>query len=191
MCERHPSHVKDDIIIAKIMIIGRTYSASLERRRKRKIHSVGEKFYEDQVAPAVRQSAIDDWLRQLATDEKKTSALPLEIHRKLTDLFSEISGLRKRSLASKYLHFHFPERFYIYDSYAQKAVRKAVGKIMHDTVSENAERCDTPYAKFFRNCETLRKDIRVSFGLALTPRDLDKVLLKFHAADIRFPLFKK
>jgi len=33
----------------------------------------------------------------------------------LTDLFREISGLEKRSLASKYLHCHFLRATYIYD----------------------------------------------------------------------------
>jgi len=40
-------------------------------------------------------------------------------------LFSKISGLNKRSLASKYLHFHVPELFYISDSRAYDAMRNS------------------------------------------------------------------
>ena len=39
-------------------------------------------------------------------------------HLFLTNAFQDISGQDKRSLASKYLHFHVPNMFYIYDSRA-------------------------------------------------------------------------
>lgn len=42
-------------------------------------------------------------------------------HKWLTNIFCEITDLEKRSLASKYLHFHYPHLFYIYDSRSNKA----------------------------------------------------------------------
>ena len=33
LCKNHPKHDADDAIIAKIMIIGRTYAAAIERRK--------------------------------------------------------------------------------------------------------------------------------------------------------------
>ena len=53
----------------------------------------------------------------------------ISVHNFLTVIFNEISGLDKRSLASKYLHFHLPNLFYIYDSRADNAIRKMVKTI--------------------------------------------------------------
>ena len=49
----------------------------------------------------------------------------VKVHYLTTKLFSKISGLNKRSLASKYLHFHVPELFYIFDSRAYDAMRNS------------------------------------------------------------------
>lgn len=52
----------------------------------------------------------------------------LYIHKFLTDLFYELTGLNKRSLASKYLHFHCPDLFFIYDSRAHSNLVQFVKK---------------------------------------------------------------
>jgi len=36
MCQSYPGHSKDDEIVAKIWLIGRSYAASIERRRNAK-----------------------------------------------------------------------------------------------------------------------------------------------------------
>jgi hypothetical protein len=45
------------------------------------------------------------------------------------DLFAAITQREKRSLASKYLHFHVPHVFYLYDSRARRAITKVVPRL--------------------------------------------------------------
>jgi len=64
LCRNHPDHSRDDVIIAKIWLIGRTYAAAIERRLV--AHKTeGDAFYETEVAPKIRSSGIDDWFRTL------------------------------------------------------------------------------------------------------------------------------
>ena len=49
-----------------------------------------------------------------------------EAHARTTELFTKIRGLEKRSLASKYLHFHVPGLFFIYDARAIAGMRKVM-----------------------------------------------------------------
>ncbi|MCI0640696.1 MAG: hypothetical protein L0Y72_16605 [Gemmataceae bacterium] len=44
LCQEHPGHKKRDEIIAKIWLIGRSYSASIERRRH--VYPSDGEFYE-------------------------------------------------------------------------------------------------------------------------------------------------
>jgi len=125
LCAKYPRHDAEKEILAKIWLIGRSYAAAIERRKNSKQDA--EQFYLKTVAPAIRNSDIDTWLSDIAWERKPTSenySGIVAVHKKLTDLFFDISGMKKRSLASKYLHFHFPHLFYIYDSRASSAVAK-------------------------------------------------------------------
>src|ERR1700741_48060 len=121
MCKTNPEHKSNQIIIGKIWLIGRAYAAAVERRRN-KGSETGDAFYEEVVAPKISHSDIDKWFEAIRASNKEDVALHLQTHSKVTNLLTEISGLEKRSLASKYLHFHFPQLFYIYDSRAQNVV---------------------------------------------------------------------
>jgi hypothetical protein len=121
MCHANPEHKQDQIIIGKIWLIGRTYAAAIERRRTTE-GAIGDDFYESEVAPKIRKSEIDNWFEAIRKGNPDDLTLHLEVHARVLKLFTEISGLKKRSLASKYLHFHFPERFLIYDSRAYKVI---------------------------------------------------------------------
>ncbi|MBI3609982.1 MAG: hypothetical protein HY204_04660 [Nitrospirae bacterium] len=175
LCRDHPDHADDGVIIGKIWLIGRSYAAAIERRNKNHSKYSGDQFYEKVVAPKIKQSEIDWWFKTIADSDPTNSDLAIKFHKKLMDLFREISGKDKRSLASKYLHFHFPDRFYIYDSRAQKAIvkltegvgRKNLPRVVHDP----------PYAKFFLRCLSLVEQITPVIGRRLSPRELDKVLL--------------
>lgn len=108
----------------------------------------------------------------------ENSAAALKVHKKFTDLLSEITGLQKRSFASKYLHFHFRSRFFIYDARAEKSV----GELVNDQrpnrhFSEGKRSSDAAYARFFSRCEQLSRGIRDLIGRDLDPREVDKVLL--------------
>jgi hypothetical protein len=103
LCEQHPLHTNEDEILAKIWLVRRSYSAAIERRREsRKIGGEALLRYS--------RPTIENCVELIDT------------HKRLTDLFRDITGLEKRSLASKYLHFHFRNLFYIYDSRAAQSL---------------------------------------------------------------------
>lgn len=171
LCKNHPRHDQDSTIIAKIWLIGRSYAAAIERRLNVAKMPVGDGFYEDNVAPTVRASKIDAWFDSIT--ETVSTEKYLEIHAKVTKLFSDISGMQKRSLASKYLHFHFPQHFYIFDSRACNALRQLAKPVRR----RHAGQYDRDYAAFCSRCESLNDQVARLLGRRLTPRELDKVLL--------------
>jgi hypothetical protein len=176
MCAANREHVRDDVIIAKIWLIGRTYAAAIERRRD-KGDAIGDAFYETKVGPQIRDSDIDKWFEALDNGSNEDMALNLETHKRVLDLFTKISGLEKRSLASKYLHFHFPLRFYIYDSRACtviSALTKPIGKRL-PSLREH----DDVYARFSLRCRDLNERIDSLAGRHLSTREFDKVLLAY------------
>ena len=58
LCRNHPEHKKIAEIIAKVWLIGRSYAASIERRRN--ADQFGDGFYEATVAPTIKESGIDN-----------------------------------------------------------------------------------------------------------------------------------
>jgi hypothetical protein len=177
LCKDHPRHTVDAIIIAKVLLIGRTYSAAMERGRKKR-RGEGD-FYETRVAPMIRRSDIDKWFAALRRDKKNADTnLNLETHMKVVKLFAKISGRGRRSLASKYLHFHFPQRFYIYDSGAKRAISKLIKLMPNRTRPQRSLKHDFAYARFYYRCQAINKRIAPRVGRPLSPRDLDNVLLE-------------
>lgn len=174
LCRMNPDHKRKDIILAKIWLIGRSYAASIERRRDKGEAASGDVFYEKTVGPKILCSPIDAWFCELANDPN--IALVLATHARVMNLFADISGLEKRSLASKYLHFHFPELFYIYDSRASTAISRLTSSVKKHRLA-SLEKYDAVYARFFLRCLDLNKEVDSLVGKHLTPRDVDKVLL--------------
>jgi hypothetical protein len=182
MCRTYPDHKQDQIIIGKIWLIGRTYAAAIERRRTT-VGALGDAFYETVVAARIRESEIDNWFEAVRKSEADDLALHLEVHMHVMKLFRTISGLEKRSLASKYLHFHFPQHFYIYDSRAQKVISELtepVGKRI-PTLREH----DDVYARFFLRCQGLHQGFDTQLGRPLSIREFDKVLLAYSRPAVR------
>jgi hypothetical protein len=149
MCSANPEHKEDQVIIGKIWLIGRTYAAAIERRRTTE-GALGDAFYETVVARRIRESEIDSWFEAIRKSDANDLALHLEIHFRVMKLFTTISGLEKRSLASKYLHFHFPNHFYIYDSRAQKVISELTEPIGRKIPTPKEH--DDVYARFFLRC---------------------------------------
>ncbi len=98
----------------------------------------------------------------------------LDAHGYLVRLFEKLTSKGKRSLASKYLHFHRPNLFFIYDSRAMSSIRRlsVPGQVIHAPRSADCE-----YAAFVSKALGLREQIRAEFGAQLTPRQLDRLLL--------------
>ena len=118
LCRKKPLHKKQEIVIAKIWLIGRSYSAALERFAKEDGDLVGDEFYETTIWQTFRDSEIDDRLKKVEDNlniSKENLVDSLELHGYLTQKLNEITRHNKRSFSSKYLHFHLPDLFFIYD----------------------------------------------------------------------------
>jgi hypothetical protein len=187
MCEEQPKHKSINIISSKLWIIGRAYAAAIERgagKKFRKGLKPGEDFCQKKAAPAIKKEKIDKWIDAVSDIPRLTKEnleKSLECHKKVTDLFKKITGKKKRSLASKYLHFHAPYAFFIYDSRAKKRVGQEIEKLF----SKKNLRFDYPknydpgYASFCARCIFYRDILEKKLRKKITPRMLDMKLLGY------------
>lgn len=179
LCREHPRHTEIGVVLAKILLIGRVYAAAIERRKSK--NEGNDDFYTTTVAPKIIESPIDFWIEAAKKPKPATAAaldIMIEIHGRTTQLFREISDLEKRSLASKYLHFHVPHLFFIYDTRAvngMRSVSKIVGRVSSYTGSGDKE-----YRNFAEKCSRLRSHCKAEFGAQLSPRQLDNLLLALY-----------
>lgn len=176
VCRQYPDHTDEQAVIAKIWLIGRTYAATIERRKTK--GPSGDRFYLEVVSPKVRDSDLDDWLAEARAATPGTPqglATLVAVHGRTMNLFKEISGFNKRSLASKYLHFHVPKLFYIYDARAETASKMLRNNVPCET--RVAKSGDREYRGFIERCEDLRTFCHAEFGHNLSPRQLDNLLL--------------
>jgi hypothetical protein len=181
LCRTKPTHTNNDEVIAKVWLIGRAYAAAIERTRYKTEEN--DRFYIDKVGPKILSSPIDTWLIEARLHDKPSAAsLPtmLRVHQQTTKLFKEISGLEKRSLASKYLHFHCPQLFFIYDTRAVEALRLPPLKGLIADARNLALESDTEYRNFSGKCLSLQLKILSEYGVELNPRQLDSLLLQVH-----------
>ena len=159
LCKDNFKHDTDDHILTKVLFIGRIYAAAVERR-KNKSNDINDNFYTDTVAPTFRKSKLKDKLSKLKiakTENIENIKLVLQTHYFLTSMLKKITALEKRSFSSKYLHFHLPDLFYIYDSRAVSALRQFTSQVPKDLkyVLE-LDNVDNEYAKFYCKCFDLK-----------------------------------
>lgn len=105
MCEENPLHKDADVLIGKILLIGRSYAAAIERRKNADDYK-GDDFYSDVVAPKMLEigDELDNRIESLKNNTGVIfDCIPeiLSTHKFLMDAFKEMTGLEKRSLASK------------------------------------------------------------------------------------------
>jgi hypothetical protein len=178
-CQLHFEHKRLDEIIAKAWLIGRSYAAAVERRRNN--NAISDDFYVNIVAPTIQKSHIDFDLVSLRQHRKITSSNAVEIlrlHHYLVKTLEPITGLEQRAFCSKYLHFHMPSLFFIYDSRALTAMRTFVSRVPKDLAHiVGSTEIDTDYAKFVAKCLALRNLIAEEYECDLTTRQLDNLLL--------------
>jgi hypothetical protein len=181
LCEKYPKHDRVDVIIAKFWLIGRSYAAAVERRKiKEEGAPVGDDFYTEILAKRILDSEIDFWFEELLADRDDIYPMAVKIHKRLTCLLHGITKQYNRSLASKYLHFHFPNIFYIYDTRASGGLRKILGSLQK--VKFDKGEFDINYAPFYGGCETVRERLQTLLKREVTPREVDCVLVKAFAA---------
>jgi hypothetical protein len=180
LCSTNFTHDTTEKILAKTLLIGRTYAAAIERRKNKS--DINDNFYLKTVAPTFKKSKLDKRLSELKKDNKiSNDTLPkiIDAHYYLTKLLFGITELEKRSFSSKYLHFHLPELFFIYDTRAVSAMRIFVKKLPKDLQNlADRENSDKEYSNFLYKCFYLRQTINEKFGVLLTPRQLDNLLIE-------------
>ncbi len=172
LCEDNPDTrdlFDDDAFVAKLWMIGRSYAAAVERRDIVNIKNLGYEddfmeynydFYYDEILPAIKNNA--DYYNALESledvNEINDESIPkiLKAHKVLMDILN-ISGKDKRSLASKYLHFHYPKLFFIYDFRASTEISNYVNKIRFKNNNIDDE-CDKEYKRFYLKCYEIFKN---------------------------------
>jgi hypothetical protein len=175
LCKRYPAHDDIGVITAKVWLIGRSYAASVERYKK----EPGSDFFTKILAPHLRRSHLDYRLSQLPArnaDFLGHQRATIEVHGWLVASLTSILRKHARSFASKYLHFHRPSLFPIYDSRAAAAIRQ----LSPDTRFLSSIRptaCDGEYADFVIRAAWIIKQVQEKFGKRLSPRQLDNLLL--------------
>lgn len=183
LCRDYFRHEKDEVILTKVLFIGRIYAAAIERRKnKKQTDNNNDNFYIDQVAPTFRNSQLDKQLSQLKSLKKLSAAnlqQVLETHFNLLTTLSKITDLEKRSFCSKYLHFHLPDLFFIYDSRVTTALRKFISRVPKDLQHlTRLKNVDNEYAKFFCKCFELKSNFEKVHNTTLTNRQLDNLLIE-------------
>ena len=207
MCEEYPEHDKEYLKICKVWLIGRSYAAALERRKNK-----GKKDIYIELAEKKKDfEKIDKQIKRLKnciTIDNCNIEYILNLHNKLVKIYKKVTDLDKISLASKYLHFHLPNLFYLYDSRAKKAIdgiikikdiknflqyddkyadffkkvdtfRKKLKSIKKKDV-ENSSKNDNKYADFFKKVYAFHKKLEIFTQKEYTPRNIDCILLHYH-----------
>lgn len=177
MCEENPKHNNSDVVVGKIWLIGRSYAAAIERRKGGK--KTGD-FYFDVVAPKMKKigKELDKKIKELPQPSANHVDDLLRTHKFLTDVFSDISQLQKRSLASKYLHFHCPQKVFIYDSRAKEAIHKIVERPDKKPLNKlQPNEFDQEYGDFVCRILELKNFLETKLKRSLAPRDIDNFLL--------------
>lgn len=177
MVERYPYHIDENEIVSKMWIIGRTYAAAIERRPN-KSDTPGD-FYYGYVAPKLMASQIDEKiaaLRRYRTITEDNLPKILSVHKYLMDIFKELTQKEKRSLASKYLHFHLPDLFFIYDSRVASVITKFSGKKQRSL--QLPDDSDKTYAEFCYKALTIYNGLTANYTEKKT-RVVDNILLRY------------
>lgn len=204
MCQQYPSNTDSQSILAKTLIIGRTYAASIERRKvKNTIEDVqpvaeiiNDDFYVNHVVPIFQGLKLDDHIDEIKqwantplvslSDEQIIKVLSL--HKILSGAFEKETGLQKRSFASKYLHFHLPNIYFIYDRRAYTALNLVLKEVKPQGKRiVNPNQADQEYGSFFIKClRVLDYYKAVDENLNITPRQLDNLLIEIANQSLRY-----
>jgi len=173
LCKKYPQHKNDEEIRAKIWLIGRSYAASIERRKTKK--HINDDFYDYVTKEFIKFNKLKNFdkklndLKDKGFNEKNLNQM-LGLHNELTKFFKKLTGLEKRSLASKYLHFHVPI-FPIYDSRAKDSLNKIVK-------GKGFTKGDKEYSIFCNKILFLLNEIKKKTGKEPTLREIDTYLVK-------------
>jgi hypothetical protein len=181
LCRKYPGHRDAKGVTAKMLMIGRIYAATAERGRSRgsAASSSGDEFYTRDIPQKLKDSRLDSRMNSIRSLRRVTAdnvAAIIEVHSTLMNELEDLTGIGKRSLSSKYLHFHLPNLFFIFDERAQRMLRQ-VGHTSHVRGQARALGGDATYVRFVLSALALREQLEERFSVRLTPRHLDRILL--------------
>ena len=185
MCEENSKHKDVGVVIGKMWLIGRSYAASLERT---KTGSKGDGFYEYSLANFINDNDLD---LDSIVNEVKDIKTAITAHKKLIDLFKNITGKENRSFFSKYLHFHCRDIVYIYDERARKAINSIIKEVKDDLkdIKQSDEikglsKCegDREYMSFCEKVLLFQEYLikKEKINEYLKPREIDNFLLCYY-----------
>ena len=183
LCQGNLRHTEQNKIYAKIWIIGRSFAASIDRR-KTKTKKTCNNFYLEEVVPTILSVGeyLDTQIEKLNQYEcmnEEYMKEALKLHKFLTDAFRDLTELNMRSLVSKYLHFHCPNMFFIYSSIANAEIKKLVNK-SNKRIKFGYDLFDQKYADFSYRALALMNYIKETKPNEndIKPRDIDNILYK-------------
>lgn len=184
LCTRYPKHTNDGEVAAKIWLIGRAYSAAAERGVSGK--GQGESYIRKLAKRCVALKA-DRYLVHLPKQPASFSqALDqvVKAHHAIESILGS-DGRGRVSLTSKYLHFHRPDLFPIYDSRAAAAIAKVTPSYRFTGYELPDQQASSPYGKFCARCAWLADEMTRQKGVSPTLRQLDTMLLQIHSDLVR------
>lgn len=175
MCEEKPRHDDQDIVKSKLIIIGRTYSASIQRTHQ-------HDFSFDNAAHLLIDSDIDAWIDKLNKIDRPSETNISEIlhaHKYLVEQLAKATNRNNRSFASKYLHFHARKAVFLYDSRASMKVQECIKPEKPQLKFLNCDDIDRVYADFVVRCLYYRGKLEKQLGEQVTPRRIDNQLIGY------------
>jgi hypothetical protein len=177
LCEEFPAHNNEQEIFAKIWLIGRSYAVALERGKGKK-DEINDDFYKT-IVSQIKNSGLDNSLDSLKGKSLISENIDdiLDVYKSFHEITSEFGRGKKHSFCSKYLHFHFPNLFFIYDSRAAASISKLKIDISRFKDKKNKYK-DLPYFNFFCQCFILQEWANESSHSSLTPRQIDIFLVE-------------
>jgi hypothetical protein len=179
LCSKQSDHREVLQVVAKLWLIGRAYSAAIERHPSAHDSApIAIKDYYLRAAALLKRSDLDDHLSGLSQDPKTLEDLipALEAHACLVLSLRSLSGIDQYSFASKYLHFHRPKWFFILDSIALRGLGSLSvrARVRLPNYVGHAE-----YRKFVARAWHIREGLASDGHPRLSPRELDRLLLKY------------
>lgn len=168
MCRDKPLHDDINVISSKLWIIGRTYSAAIERK-------AGKDFKINSASARIKESDIDTYISKLKAIQRLTQEnldTLLTSHKYLIDVLKPSTSVEKRSLVSKYLHFHAPLAVFVYDSRANIEIKRILKPLKQRFKLRRTY--DDEYEAFALKCMYFRDFIYENeLGAMASPRRID------------------
>lgn len=176
------SNPSEEEVAARLLIVGRTYAAPLERFQgaKRKwfhaYRGVAKRLVDKGFLQELGQFDPPEFWSSAATQMEV-----LRLHRQLIELL----GCKKnpRSLASKFMHFHRPDVVLIFDNNARAAASRTMESLRLQVEKLDIHGVDDPYRRYLQNALALKRHIEDQIEIEVpTPRDLDKIIIRLSGA---------